>query len=82
MFSGLLIANSIKIIDSTDKTLIGISGRIVDETKNTLVLLSGQSRIVVPKSVVSFELKDNWGKTNNLVGSELISSPQERINKV
>ncbi|MGI0078774.1 MAG: ribonuclease P protein subunit [Nitrososphaerales archaeon] len=82
MFSGLLIANSIRIVRSTDETLVGLTGRIVDETKNTLVLMREGSKTVVPKSAVSFELVDDIGNARILVGSDLIATPQERVNKV
>lgn len=81
MFAGLLISNSIRVVGSTDKTLMGLCGQIVDETKNTLVVALKDARVVIPKSVVSFEMRDNSGKAH-FNGSDLIGTPQERINKV
>ncbi len=82
MFGGLLIGKSIRIIESTDKTLAGISGRIIDETKNTLILIRGESKMIIPKSIASFELLDERGLIVCIAGSELLGTPQERLSKI
>jgi len=45
----LIIGSNIKIIDSKNKTLIGLKGKIIDQTKNTIKLKTkkGMKKIIL-----------------------------------
>ena len=45
----LIIGSNIKIIDSKNKTLIGLKGKIIDQTKNTIKLETkkGMKKIIL-----------------------------------
>jgi ribonuclease P protein subunit POP4 len=44
----ILIGRRIKIVESPNRQLVGISGKVVDETKNTLILRTknGDKRLI------------------------------------
>lgn len=82
MFTGLLIGRIATIIESADPSLIMRRGLIMDETKNTLLMQEAHSMkiIRIPKSIVRLSLENlGSGQSLNLNGSELLSSPEERI---
>ena len=71
-----LIGKKIEIIQSNNKSLIGIQGKIVDETKNMLSIeTDGKTRNIVKDQCV-FEIE---GKT--VEGKEITKRPEERIKK-
>lgn len=82
MYCGLLIGHIAKVQTSLDKSLEGVTGLILNETKNTLLMTKGERRIIVPKRVVTIQIKDSSGKIRDLDGKELIATPQDRINKL
>jgi ribonuclease P protein subunit POP4 len=74
-----LIGLSIEVIDSKNKSDIGIKGTIIDETKNTLVIEdSEEKRKVIFKNNVIIETKIN-NKKIRIRGSCLLGRPQDRI---
>jgi ribonuclease P protein subunit POP4 len=71
-----------KVVDSTDPTLINRSGVVVDETKNMLNLANDNGAVVfIPKATSMFEL-DLQGKKILISGKDIIGTPQERIHKI
>ena len=70
-----LIGKKIRIIDSRNKSLIGIEGFVVDETKNILVIENGKTRKIVKDQCV-FDVE---GK--KISGREIAKRPEERIKK-
>jgi ribonuclease P protein subunit POP4 len=82
LFSKILIGNKIKVIDSSDPTLVQRSGTIIDETKNILKIVEdGQKPISIPKATSVFEL-DFESKKIVLRGKEILGTPQERIHRL
>ncbi|MDH2901870.1 MAG: ribonuclease P protein subunit [archaeon] len=82
MFSRILIGEKIRIIQSSDPTLIQRSGMIIDETRNILKIADdAQKPVSIPKSSSIFELEFE-GKRIVLPGREIVGTPQERIHKV
>ncbi len=80
-----LIGKKIKVVDATNKSLIGIEGVVVDETKNLLIvetskgrkkLLKEQITIEVdgqrfqPLPVRAWEIKKRWKKWRKLFQGE------------
>jgi len=71
-----LIGKKIKIIESKNKSLIGIEGYVVDETKNMLFIESdGKIRKIVKDQCI-FEID---GK--RIEGKDIAKRPEERIKK-
>ncbi len=80
-----IIGLDTKVVDSTNKSLIGIEGRIVDESKNIIVVDDGQEKMI-PKSCSSFlfTLPSINGKRYlplkiKVDGRLLLSQPENRI---
>ena len=71
-----LIGETIKVIQSTNKQLLGLRGTIVDETKNTLIIEHDGKSTVLLKSAVTFRLSAS-GRI--LEGKELLRAPEERL---
>lgn len=69
-----LIGLDAKVVESTDKSFVGIGGKVVDETKNMLVI----EEKMVPKSCSSFMFTIS---SNNVTvdGRLLLSQPENRI---
>ncbi|MBI2507601.1 ribonuclease P protein subunit [Candidatus Woesearchaeota archaeon] len=72
------IGSEIKIIDSKNKSLIGINGKIADETKNMFMLDNGKKII---KSECKFKMKIK-GKTVEINGKVLVARPEDRVKKL
>lgn len=72
------IGNEIEIMDSKNKSLIGLKGKIADETKNMFVLDSGKKII---KSECTFKMKIKE-KTVEINGKILVARPEDRIKKL
>lgn len=76
MFPGELIGEPIEVVESTNKSNIGLKGKIVDETKFT-IKVSNQGKIkTLFKSTLLFKLGKN-GKIIN--GKNMMKRPEERI---
>lgn len=71
------IGSDIEIIESKNRSLIGLKGRIVDETKNMFILDTGKKLI---KSQSIFKMKIGK-KTVQIDGSVLVGRPEDRIKK-
>ncbi len=71
-----LIGKGITIIESSNKSLIGIIGKVVDETKNLLFIETNEKTKKIIKDQCVF-LVD--GK--KIKGSSIAKRPEERIKK-
>jgi len=71
-----LIGKKIKIIESKNKSLVGIEGYVVDETKNMISIESdGETKNIVKDQCV-FDVE---GK--KISGKEIAKRPEERIKR-
>ncbi|MBN1377010.1 ribonuclease P protein subunit [Candidatus Woesearchaeota archaeon] len=68
------IGLDIEVMDSGNKSLIGLKGKIIDETKNTFVLKTGKGTKKVIKKHNIFNIQ---GKT--VKGNEIMKRPEDRI---
>ena len=68
-----LIGKKIKIIDSKNKSLIGIKGFVINETKNLIFIENGKLRKVIKDQCV-FDVE---GKI--IEGKDIAKRPEERI---
>ena len=68
-----IIGAIIEIIDSKNKSLVGVKGKVIDETKNTITLDSGKT---ILKSHAIFKI------SNKIIhGSEIAKRSEDRIKK-
>lgn len=72
-----LIGKNIKIISSTNTSLVGVEGKIVDETKHTFVLNAGKRKRVMKNTIV-FQVNIN-NTTQQIDGKLLEKRTEERI---
>ena len=76
-----LIGLNVEIIDSKNKSLIGIKGKIIDETKNMIFIETQDKEIKkIIKNQVKFLLQYQ-NKKYEINGEILASRPEERIKK-
>jgi len=71
-----LIGLDAEVVESTNKSLIGIKGKVMMETKNTLTI--GSKMVPKKGSVFVFAVKGSRIKVD---GEKLIARPEERIRK-
>tara|TARA_Y100000034_G_C6851085_1_gene386139 strand:+ start:973 stop:1164 length:192 start_codon:yes stop_codon:yes gene_type:complete len=57
--SSLMIGSNIEIIESKNKTLVGLKGKVIDQTKNTITLNTkeGTKRIILSHVKIKNEKK-------------------------
>ena len=70
------LSRNLEVIDSTDPTLIGISGVVMDETKRTIIIQTGDYEITMAKDTIRFTIEDE-----EIIGSKVGQRPEERIGK-
>ena len=70
------LSRNLEVIDSTDPTLIGISGVVMDETKRTIIIQTNDNEITMAKDTIRFTIEDE-----EIIGSEVGQRPEERIGK-
>ncbi|MFH1396526.1 MAG: ribonuclease P protein subunit [archaeon] len=75
-FPDELIGKEIKIINSKNKTYLGLEGKIVDETRNTIQIETKTGIKTVLKSAIDFEIKDSGQK---IKGITIKKRPEERL---
>ncbi|MHC1635916.1 MAG: ribonuclease P protein component 1 [Candidatus Methanospirareceae archaeon] len=77
-----LIGLKIKIEESSNKNMIGLSGVVVDETRNMLIIEDEKSREKkIPKAYNTFIFELEDGVKVRVRGEMLISRPEDRIKK-
>lgn len=69
-----LIGLTTKVVDSENRTNIGIEGKIIDETKNMIMIKT----IKGVKKLIKKQNKLRFGNTV-VDGVELVARPEERV---
>lgn len=75
-----LIGSNALVVDSKNKSNIGIEGKIIDETKNTIVIRENKSN--KKKKLFKENIKIEIEKENEKIiieGKGLVGRPKERI---
>ena len=72
------LSRNIHITESTDPTLIGISGQVIDETRRTIVVQTSNGMKVLANDVINFTL-DLEDKV--IEGFTVTQRPEDRINR-
>ena len=71
-----LIGEEIEIVESSNKSLVGVKGKVVDETKQTLKIQQEGEIKTLLKPAITFRLKKN----NQIIsGKEINHRPEERL---
>jgi ribonuclease P protein subunit POP4 len=72
------LARNIHVTESTDPTLVGISGQVLEETRHTIVVQTSNGKKVLAKDVINFTL-DLEDKV--IEGFTVTRRPEDRINR-
>ncbi|MFH1784793.1 MAG: ribonuclease P protein subunit [Candidatus Micrarchaeota archaeon] len=77
------IGLEVEIINSSQRSLIGLSGKIVDETKNLMVVetVDGKEK-KIPKISSTFRFTTEDGQKIDIIGKKIAFRPHERPKKV
>ena len=70
------ISRNIQVTDSTDPTLVGMSGMVLDETMRTILVNTGSKEVILAKDTIRFTIDDE-----KIDGSLVGQRPEERIGK-
>ena len=70
------LSRKLEVTDSTDPTLIGISGVVMDETKRTIIVQTSNNEITMAKDTIRFTIEEE-----EINGSTVGQRPEERIGK-
>ena len=75
-----LIGRAVEIIESSNRTLVGVKGVIRDETKNMLIIETkdGIKKVIKDQCVFAFKTQKGIIKLN---GKKLVHRPEDRILK-
>ena len=77
IFPHELIGEEMEVVDSKNKSNIGIRGKIIDETKETIKVYQDNGKeVVLMKSIITFKLL----KTGRvLLGEQIARRPEDRL---
>jgi RNase P/RNase MRP subunit p29 len=70
------LSRNLEVTDSTDPTLVGISGMVVDETRRTILVNTGGNEVTLAKDTIRFTIEDE-----EIDGTLVGQRPEERIGK-
>ncbi|MEM1657658.1 MAG: ribonuclease P protein component 1 [Candidatus Jordarchaeales archaeon] len=74
-----LIGLKVKVAESLNNNLVGLTGTIVDETRNTIKLRCESGEKIIPKEVCIFMFELPNGNKIEVDGRLLNGRPEERI---
>ncbi|MCX8190371.1 MAG: ribonuclease P protein subunit [Candidatus Diapherotrites archaeon] len=75
-----IIGLKAKVLESTDKGRVGLTGVIIDETKNTLIIENKGEKKVLPKAEIVIEVED-CGEKIILDCRKMLFRPEDRIKR-
>tara|TARA_Y100000034_G_C6702619_1_gene309960 strand:- start:429 stop:686 length:258 start_codon:yes stop_codon:yes gene_type:complete len=71
------IGEKLKVINSENKDLVGVSGKVIDESRNMFVLDNGK-RLIKDQCEFEVEFED---KVFHVKGKLLVGRPEDRLKK-
>ncbi|MEW6063193.1 MAG: ribonuclease P protein subunit [Nanoarchaeota archaeon] len=74
------IGLNIKIINSKNKSIVGLKGKVVDETKNTITIEHNGKMKRLIKNQITLKVC-NGNKLFEIEGKLLVGRPEDRIKK-
>ena len=79
IFRHELIGEEIEVVDSKNKSNLGIHGKIIDETKETIKIRQDNgTEVVLMKKIITFKLVKT-GKV--ILGEQIAGRPEDRLKK-
>jgi len=84
-----LVGLPVRVVESSDPTLVERAGTVVEETTNTLVVdvggeraaADGSFRVRVPKAACTFEFRLDDGEHVTVDGERLVARPARRTER-
>ena len=70
------LSRTLEVTESSDQTLVGISGTVVDETKRTILVNTGVKEVTLAKETIRFTIENE-----EIDGTTVGQRPEERIGK-
>jgi RNase P/RNase MRP subunit p29 len=70
------LSRNMEVTDSTDPTLVGVSGTVINETKRTIRVQTDNKYITMAKDTIRFTIEGE-----EIDGSIVGQRPEERIGK-
>ena len=70
------LSRNLEVTNSTDPTLVGISGMVMDETRRTIMVNTGNKEITLAKDTIRFTIDDE-----EIDGTLVGQRPEQRIGK-
>ena len=74
-----LIGLDVKIVRARNRSIRGARGVVVDESKNMITLLRAGRKVLIPKSIATFQFKLSNGLLVDVDGARLIGRPEGRL---
>ena len=71
-----LLSRNLEVTNSTDPTLVGISGMVMDETRRTILVNTGNREVTLAKDTIRFTIDDE-----EIDGTLVGQRPEQRIGK-
>ncbi|MEC9264295.1 MAG: ribonuclease P protein subunit [Candidatus Thermoplasmatota archaeon] len=71
------LARNITVLESSDPTLVGLSGTILNETRRTIYVQIGEGEVRLAKNVITFTIDSG----DAIDGSTVTQRPEDRINR-
>ena len=70
------LSRNLEVTNSTDPTLVGISGTVMDETRRTILVNTGNREVTLAKDTIRFTIDDE-----EIDGTLVGQRPEQRIGK-
>ncbi len=77
-----LIGLEMKILESSESSLVGKKGIIVDETMNMIKLKQKKGFKKIPKRGIKMSIRIPNGDEVKVNGEELVARPEDRVKKM
>jgi RNase P/RNase MRP subunit p29 len=78
MYNQPWIGRTMRVVASTDATLLGREGTVVNESRNTVSLLEGERTLVLNKASITFTVDDS---DVVIEGAMVGQRPEDRIHR-
>ena len=78
MYNQPWIGRTMRVVASTDATLLGRRGTVVNESRNTVSLLEGERTLVLNKASITFTVDDS---DVVIEGAMVGQRPEDRIHR-
>ncbi len=74
-----LIGLNVKVMNTRNTSVKGVTGVVVDETRNMLTIASRKRRIMIPKDIATFRFRLPSGVRVDVEGRRLVAKPENRL---